>query len=99
MNGILNLEVTYDNGKTEKVNAGQREMAEWEQQPFGCSALTALNDKPVSYLRFVAWVALRRADAIPKGKPFAAWAEGVDSVKFADPEEETAPPDPTPRDR
>lgn len=99
MNGLLKLKVTYDGGRTEPVGAGQREMAEWEQQAFGCSALQALGSKPVLYLRFVAWAALKRSGNVPKSKPFAAWSEGVESVEFQDDEEEEPAGDPTKPDQ
>lgn len=87
------LTVTYDEGEPVHVGAGQREMAEFEAQSFGCSSLTALDVKPVTYLRFLAYAALRRSGGLPrKGLPFDAWSEGVESVVFATVEA----PDPTP---
>jgi len=84
------LTVTYDNDATEEVTAGQREMAEFETQPFGCSSLEALSTRPVVYLRFIAWAALKRQDRLPKkGMPYTAWSETVDQVTFADREEPT----------
>ena len=75
------LTVTYDNGTTEDVEAGQREMAEFELQPFGGSSLEALTVKPMVYMRFIAWAALRRQERLPKkGIPYQAWDETVDTV-------------------
>lgn len=89
------LTVTYDNGKAEDVTAGQREMAEFELQPFGCSSLEALHTRPVVYLRFIAWAALKRQDRLPKkGMPYSAWGELVESVRFVDADSAEAP-DPT----
>ena len=42
------LTVTYDEGEPVHVGAGQREMAEFEAQSFGCSSLTALDVKPAA---------------------------------------------------
>lgn len=92
------LTVTYDGGTTDGVTAGQREMAEFETQPFGCSSLEALQSRPVVYLRFIAWAALKRQDRLPKkGMPYTAWSETVEQVSFADREETQEAPDPTPR--
>lgn len=95
---MYDLTVTYDNGTTEAVTTGQREMAEFETQPFGCNSLEALGARPVVYLRFVAWAALKRQDRLPKkGMPYTAWSETVESVKFTDEEEEQVATDPTPQ--
>lgn len=87
-----NLTVTYDGGQTEEVNAGQREMAEFETQPFGCSSLEALSSRPVVFLRFLAWAALKRQNRLPKnGMPYAAWTDTVETVAFSpDKEDEEA---------
>lgn len=90
------LTVTYDNGNAEEVTIGQREMAEFELQSFGCSSLDALSTRPVVYLRFCAWAALKRQDRLPKkGIPYAAWSETVDAVAFAKVEEEPSEVVPT----
>lgn len=90
----LDLTVTYDDGTTVAVHPGQREMAEWETQPFGCSSLDAFNLKPVSYFRFIAWAALKRSDGLKT--PYPKWSEGVDSVQFTEgAEEPDGRPDPT----
>lgn len=90
--GKVVLAVTYDDGTVQEIPYGQREMAEWEAQPFGCSALDAPNVKPVTYFRFLAWSALRRAQEI-KPVTFEKWAAGVDEVRaLGEPEDR---PDPT----
>lgn len=89
------LTVTYDNGKAEDVTAGQRELAEFELQPFGCSSLEALHTRPVVFVRYLAWAALKRQDRLPKkGMPYSAWGELVETVAFAD-TESAETPDPT----
>lgn len=80
---MYDLTVTYDKGEPEGVTVGQRELAEFELQPFGCNSLEALHSRPVVFLRFVAWAALRRQERLPKkGIPYSAWSELVDSVAF-----------------
>jgi len=97
---MFDLTVTYQDG-TDEVTAGQREMAEFETQPFGCSSFDALTSRPVVYLRFLAWAALKRQDKLPKkGMPYIAWSETVERVAFADTDEEAERgADPTPRAR
>jgi hypothetical protein len=88
------LKVTLDDGQVVDVVAGQRDIAEWEVQPFGCSGLKAMDVKPVAYLRFIAWAAQRRAGVTKD--PYPKWSDGVDRVDFADDAEEPdGRPDPT----
>lgn len=90
----LNLTVKYDDGRTADVTPGQREMADWEGQPFGCSSLDAFHLKPVSYFRYIAWAFLKRTGGLRES--FAKWSEAVDSVEFTEGKEEPdGRPDPT----
>lgn len=90
----LDLTITYDDGSTLAVTPGQREMADWEAQPFGCSSLDAFNLKPVTYFRYLAWAFLKRTDGLKT--PFPRWSEGVEDVQFtAGAEEPDGRPDPT----
>jgi hypothetical protein len=83
---------------TVDVSVGQREMAKWEQQPFGCSAGAAMDLKPFSFLRWVAWERMRTTRQLPrnsrdKSLTFAEWDELVDEVIDNEADE---PADPTP---
>lgn len=80
---LFNLEVTYDDGRTEQVSAGQREMAEWEARPDGCSAFEALQKSPIRYMRFMAFAALRRSGEVKKGTDYGLWSDAVELVAFA----------------
>lgn len=82
---MYDLTVTYDEYGPETVTVGQRELAEFELQPFGCNSLEALQSRPVVFLRFVAWAGLRRQERLPKkGMPYPAWSETVDRVAFTE---------------
>ena len=86
------LTVTYDDGTVQKVVAGQREMAAFEAEPFGCSSAAAMDLRPMTFLRYIAWAALRRTTA---GVPaYPKWSAGVDEVAAPDVDEVPAP-DPT----
>lgn len=86
------LTVTYDDGTADKVTAGQREMARWEAEPFGCASLTAMDAKPITFMRYLAWAALSRKPGATL-PAFAKWSEGVDEV--SDAEADAAATDPT----
>jgi hypothetical protein len=86
----FDLTVTYDDGTTAQVSAGQREMARWEAEDFGCSSLSAMDVKPMTFMQYLAWSALKRAGEVKV--PFAKWADTVEEVSD---EEDTTPPDPT----
>ena len=89
------LTVTYEDGKTEDVTAGQRDLAEFELQPFGCSSFDAFATRPVVYVRYIAYAALKRQGRLSKrGMPYDAWGELVETVAFAD-TESAETPDPT----
>lgn len=88
----FDLNVTYDDGSHTTVTAGQREMAAWEAEPFGCSSAAAMDTKPMMFLRYLAWAALRRTTA--GVAPYAKWQAGVDEVEAPDDLESTTP-DPT----
>jgi hypothetical protein len=86
----LDLTVTYEDGTTTEVQAGQREMAEFEQQPFGCASTDAMDVKPMLFVRFIAWSALRRRG---ERRSFSVWSDTVDDVEPGDDME--VAPDPT----
>ena len=92
----LDLTITYEDGTTRDVRAGQREMSDWEAQPFGCSSLEAFNVKPVTYFRYLAWAVLKRTDGLKTAWP--RWSEGVDEVKLSGDEPDDRP-DPTKQSR
>jgi hypothetical protein len=91
----MKFEVTvrYDDGTEEKVTAGQRDCAAWEAEPFGCSSVGAMDQKPMMFLRYLAWSALRRSR--PGVPPYAKWQAGVDEVEPPDDDEQGVTPDPT----
>jgi hypothetical protein len=98
----FDLTVTYDDGTEAKVTAGQREMAAFEAEPFGCGSIQALDAKPMTFMRYLAWSALRRNHygqgmaGSEKFPAFEKWSKDVEEV--SDGEEAPAEPDPTRRD-
>ena len=92
----FDLDVTYDDGRTDRVTAGQREFAAWEREDFGCGSTTALVEKPALFIRFLAWSALTREGRSGEdghaAPAFSVWERGVLSVDSAETPE---PPDPT----
>lgn len=91
------LVVRYENGTTATATAGQRECAQWERQPFGCSTSQVGDRTPTLFLRYLAYAALWRARNLPtddKGRSlgFDDWDATVDEV------EDTSPSDDEPAD-
>lgn len=85
MNGMkVGLSVTYEDGTTVEVSAGQREMADWEGQPFGCATTDAMDRKPMMFLRYLAWAALKRRG---EKRSYAVWSDAVETVADAEPDE------------
>jgi hypothetical protein len=82
MTAGMRLTVHPDDGEPFEVTAGQRDMALWEAQPFGCNAFDALGTRGVTFLRFLAWAAIRRGGQ--KTPTFDAWSATIDRVDFAD---------------
>jgi hypothetical protein len=87
------MSVLYDDGTSAVVGAGQREMAAWEAEPFGCASFAAMDVKPVTFLRYLAWASLRRAaagfcDGGGKFPTFEKWSATVDEVSDYQEEEE-----------
>jgi len=85
------LDVEYDDGTQTQVVAGQREMADWEGQPFGCATTDAMALKPMAFLRFLAWSVLRRQG---ERRSYSVWSDNVVSVfpvDDGDDESEAAP--------
>jgi hypothetical protein len=97
MAAVMRLTVHPDEGEPFEVTAGQREMAQWEAQPFGCNAFDALGVKGVTFLRFLAWAAIRRAGQ--KAPAFDAWSATIDRVDFAEDDDQGKAPGPTRRGR
>lgn len=95
----LTLTVTAEDGTTTTVTAGQREMAAWEMEHFGCSSAKAGETSPVLFFRYLAYAALKRRKEIRAS--FAVWSEGIESVMPEEiPDEQPedarpAEPDPT----
>lgn len=93
----MTLVVTYVDATRppDTVVAGQREMGAFERDPaIGCSSAKAHELRPVTFLRWLAWAALKRR-GLKQG--FAAWDELVDEV--VPPDDEPAEVDPTTPDQ
>jgi hypothetical protein len=56
---IFNVRVEFEDGKTLEVQADQRDIAKFEQQPYGVP-FYQLQSRPFTFLRFLAWNAGRR---------------------------------------
>ena len=94
----LDLVITYDDdpavagdiaGQTVQVRAGQREMAAWELEPFGCSSTKAADQSAVLFFRYLGFRALWRTRQLPKGDDgrtvgWEAWSAMVESVEPPD---------------
>ena len=95
---LVDLEVTHEDGRTEKVTAGQREMAAWEREPFGCATTQAGKTSPVLFYRYLAYAALKRQRSLEvvNGRPpsFDVWSEDVDEVQPLSDETEADPTTP-----
>lgn len=99
------LLVEYENGDTDEVVAGQREVAEWERQPFGCCFVDVFDKSAINFFRFIAWAALRRQGRLPinpqtkKAATYEAWSEMAvdvgDTKSDADADEGDEESDPT----
>jgi hypothetical protein len=86
------LIATFEDESTLEITAGQREMSAWEREPFGGSSANALDDKPVTFLRYLAWDALRRAKLTQKS--FSVWSDWCTDVDdISEGEEEVVPTD------
>jgi hypothetical protein len=94
----MRLVVTYLDGREPvEVTAGQAEMSKWERESFGCAATMADEEAPVTFVRYLAWAALKR-QGLKVG--WAAWDDQVDEVNPADDgkgEAEVVPTRPGPR--
>jgi hypothetical protein len=78
----MRLAVHYqDDRVTDTVDVGQRELAEWERQPFGCASTVMHERAPMLCLRFCAWSGMRRR-GLKQG--FEAWNDLVDEVETLD---------------
>lgn len=95
---LIDVEVTYEDGRIESVGAGQREMAAWEREPFGCATTKAKDERPILFFRYLAYAALKRQHRLEvlNGRPpsFDVWSETVDEVEPAGGETEVDPTTP-----
>ena len=96
----LDLTVTPDAGDPIRVTAGQREMAAWEREPFGCSSIEAGERSPLLFFRYIAYAALRRQRRLEvvngRSPTFEAWDAQIDMVVPADDGDEDAEAEPGP---
>lgn len=96
------LTVLYEDGTEATALAGQREMAAWEREKFGCSSAVAVEEKPILFFRYLAYAALKRTRQLPDspvkgaGLSFDGWSDLVEEVE---PVEDDEAPDPTPEDQ
>jgi hypothetical protein len=91
------LTVEMEDGTEHKVTADQRDVAEWEIQPFGTSG-TELSQRAYTAFRFLAFSALRRKEILAKGTTWAKFNRECIEVGFDNDETEAAV-DPTQPDR
>lgn len=91
------LTVEMEDGTDYKVTADQRDVAAWELQPSGTSGLD-LHSRAYSAFRFLAWHALNRQEALPKGSTWAKFNRECVEVGF-DKTDTEGPVDPTQPDR
>ena len=81
-----------------EIRADQRDMAAFEVT-YRMGTARALNEQPVSFLRYLGWHALRRTGQIDSGLGFDEWALKIMSVDEKDdtpnPDELGEPADPT----
>jgi len=92
--GMFNIQVVYDDGTEIETNPGQREIAAWEMEPFGCGMEAALKDKQVSFFRYVAWAWLKRTKG--EQRTFHGWSARVDEIRDTpgEPADPTSPDQP-----
>lgn len=84
----IELVVVYENGDTTTATAGQRDIARWESEKFGGE--TAQREKPMTFARYVAWSALKRAGETKDSWP--AWDASVDYVNAIEDDESESDP-------
>jgi len=85
------LDVTYEDGHTERVVADQRDLAAYEVQ-FGMSGPRAMSERTISVFRWLAWSALTRTGRC--GLDWTAWSAVAVYVDVGDDEEAIETPDP-----
>lgn len=71
----IQFEIEYFDGRTEEVDVGLRELADWERQPWGCSGREAMAHRPFLFSAFTSWRGLRFQQRTAKG--FEEWLAGV----------------------
>lgn len=90
------MHVEMEDGTEYDVIVDQRDIGSWEEQPFGCSFRFAQDQKQVTFLRYLAWHALRRTGEIDKKMGWATFKEQCIEAVDTQPEEEAGKlPDPT----
>lgn len=87
------LAVTYDDGATTQVRAGQRECAAWEREPFGCATSEVGKRSPMLFVRYLAYAALKRTRQLPandrgQAPTFEQWDATVEDVEDVSPDEQ-----------
>lgn len=101
----FDLAVEYEDGSTVQVAAGQRECAQWERQPFGCSTTEAAGKSAVLFVRYLAYAALWRTRQLPRDEKtgrsltFDEWDATVLDVEDVSPDDDPEPADPTTPDQ
>lgn len=91
MSTVWNVSVELADGKTFEVKADQRDVAKFEIHPDGCS-FYAYQTRPLTFLRFLAWNAGRRA-----GQHALTWEEfGEECVSVEDLDGDEAAPESDP---
>lgn len=91
----MHFVVRYEDGTTVECHPGQREMAAWEMEPFGCGMKAAIEHKWNTFMRYACWQWLRRTRG--EQRTFKVWSAQVDEVE--DNPAEDADPDPTSPDQ
>jgi hypothetical protein len=86
----MEIVVLYDDGKEVTVKAGQRDLAKLEVHS-RMAAHVALEERPMSSFRYVAYVALKRIGQVD-GLAYEAWDDNVDSALPLDEDDDASNP-------
>lgn len=79
---IFNFSVTLEDGREFDVKADQRDVSKWELEPFGLSFAESLDQRTVSFARYLAWSASRREGS--HKLTWQAWADKAVEVRRLD---------------